>query len=65
MGAKHSGYKKLEEEHEFNPSSSWQRQQQEGETKSESVPEASNTEQIGPKLQHSKGAEVKKDGEKK
>ena len=65
MGAKHSGYKKLEEEHEFTPSSSWQRKQPEGETSSESVPEASNTEQIGPKLQQSKGAEAKKDGEKK
>ena len=65
MGAKHSGYKRLEEEHEFTPSSSWQKKQQEGETKSEPVPEASNTEQIGPKLQQSKGAEAKKDGEKK
>ena len=65
MGAKHSGYKKLEEEHEFTPSSSWQRRQQEGEAKSELVPEASNTEQIGQRLQQSKGAEVKKDSEKK
>ena len=65
MGSKHSGYKKLEEEHEFTPSSSWQRRQQEGKAKSELVPEASNTEQIGQKLQQSEGAEVKKDSEKK
>ena len=61
MGSKHSGYKKLEEEHEFTPSSSWQRRQQEG----EAVPEASNTEQTGQKSQQSEGAKVKKDSEKK
>ena len=65
MGTRHSSYKKLEEVHELVPVSSWQKKQQEGETKSEPVPEASNTEQTGPKLQQSKGAEAKKDGEKK
>ena len=65
MGNRRSGFKRLEEEHEFTPASSWQKKQQEGETKSEPVPEASNTEQSGPKLQQSKGAEAKKDSEKK
>ena len=65
MGTRHSSYKRLEEEHELIPASSWQKKQQESETKSEPVPEASNTEQGGPKLQQSKGAEAKKDGEKK
>ena len=65
MGSNHSGYKKLEEEHEVNPSSSWQRKQQEDEAKNEVVPEASNTEQTGQKSQQSEGAKVKKDSEKK
>ena len=49
MGTRHSSYKRLEEEHELVPASSWQKKQQESETKSEPVPEA----------------EAKKDGEKK
>ena len=65
MGTRHSGYKRLEEEHEFTPASSWQKEQQEGESKSKLVPEACDTEQSGPKLQQCKGAEAKKDTEKK
>ena len=65
MGNRHSGFKRLEEEHEFTPASSWQKKQQEDETKSEPVPEASNTEQSGPKLQQGKGAGDKKGSEKK
>ena len=34
MGSKHSTYKKLEEEHELIPSSSWQEKQQRDEDKS-------------------------------
>ena len=65
MGNRRSGFKRLEEEHEFTPASSWQKEQQEGETKSKLVPEACNTEQSGPKLQQGKGAEAKKGSEKK
>ena len=65
MGNRRSGFKRLEEEHECTPASSWTKEEQESETKGKPVPEASNTEQIGPKLQQSKGAEAKKDGEKK
>ena len=65
MGTRHSSYKKLEEVHELVPVSSWQKKQQESEAKSEPAPETANTEQGGTKLQQSKGAEAKKDGEKK
>ena len=65
MGNRRSGFKRLEEEHEFAPASSWQKEQQEGETKSKLVPEACNTEQSCPKLQQGKGAEDKKGSEKK
>ena len=65
MGSRHSSYKKLEEEHEFIPSSSWQKKQQKDEAKDEVVPEASSTEQTGQKAQQSEGAKVKEDGEKK
>ena len=65
MGTRHSSYKRLEEEHELIPASSWQKKQQESEAKSEPALETANTEQGGAKLQQSKGAEAKKDGEKK
>ena len=65
MGTRHSSYKKLEEVHELVPASSWQKKQQESEAKSEPAPETANTEQGGTKLQQSKRAEAKKDGEKK
>ena len=65
MGTRHSSYKKLEEVHELVPASSWQKKQQESEAKSEPAPETANTERGGAKLQKSKGAEAKKDGEKK
>ena len=45
MGSKHSTYKKLEEEHELIPSSSWQEKQQRDEDKSKVAPETSDTEQ--------------------
>ena len=65
MGNRRSGFKRLEEEHEFTPASSWQKEQQEGETKSKLVPEACDTEQSGSKLQQGKGAGDKKGSEKK
>ena len=65
MGTRHSSYKRLEEEHELVPASSWQKKQQESEAKSKPAPETANTERGGTKLQQSKGAEAKKDGEKK
>ena len=65
MGNRRSGFKRLEEEHEFTPASSWQKEEQESETKRKLVPEACDTEQSGPKLQQGKGAGDKKGSEKK
>ena len=65
MGTRHSSYKRLEEEHEFVPASSWRKKQQESEIKSKPAPETADTEQGGPKLQQGKGAEAKNDSEKK
>ena len=45
MGSNHSTYKKLEEEHELIPSSSWQEKQQRDKNKSKVALETSDTEQ--------------------
>ena len=58
MGARHSGYKRLEEEHEFVPLSSWQEKQEKGEAVAED-------KKTGQKVEQSKRAKVKEGGEKK
>ena len=53
MGARHSNYKRLQEEHEFVPLSSWQKEQEKG----EAAAEDKRTGRRGEQSERAKGKE--------